>query len=32
MLTLAVMRPDESWDGGEESTLYQRIVEWIRAA
>jgi hypothetical protein len=30
MLTLAVMRPDDSWDGGEESTLYQRIVEWTR--
>jgi hypothetical protein len=30
MLTLAVMRPDETWDGSEESTLYQRITEWTR--
>jgi hypothetical protein len=30
MLTLAVMRPDEAWDGTEESNLSHRIVEWTR--
>ncbi len=30
MLTLAIMRPDESWDEREESSLYQRIAEWTR--
>lgn len=30
MLTLAVMRPDENWDGSEESGLYHRISDWTR--
>jgi hypothetical protein len=30
MLTMVVMRPDESLDAGEESELRQRLTEWTR--